>query len=90
MKPNRPLQVGHTIDCLHLTNPSESRPPMELFLGKEINKVGEKPFPTAVRWVERTTPPNMPAGLKSCDRATLKKWEDSGYAMASYEFKKEN
>eukprot|EP00973_Karenia_brevis_P016616 2275826-Karenia_brevis.AAC.1 len=36
------------------------------------------------------SPPPVPAGLDGCDEATVKKWKESGYAMAPYQFKKAN
>eukprot|EP00973_Karenia_brevis_P036606 5045602-Karenia_brevis.AAC.1 len=46
-----------------VSNPSDERPPLEVFLGNGVEKAGDKPFPTSVRWIERKNPPPMPAGL---------------------------
>eukprot|EP00973_Karenia_brevis_P020087 2757279-Karenia_brevis.AAC.1 len=74
----------------YVCNPSGERPPLELFLGKGVEKAGDKPFPTSVRWIERKSPPPVPAGLEGCDEATRTKWKASGYAMPPYQFKEEN
>eukprot|EP00973_Karenia_brevis_P050154 6958952-Karenia_brevis.AAC.1 len=73
-----------------LSNPLDERPPLELFLGNGVVKAGEKPFPTAVRWIERKSPPPMPAGLEGCDEATRIKWKNSGYAMPPHQFKRDH
>eukprot|EP00973_Karenia_brevis_P017564 2408866-Karenia_brevis.AAC.1 len=87
---NGPLHVGDTETNYDLSNLSDERRPLKLFLGKGVVKAGDKAFPTSVRWIERNSPPPVPAGLDGCDEATVKKWKESGYAIAPYQFKKEN
>ena len=55
-----------------------------------MKKCGDKPFPTAVRWISRRGLPEYPAGIEDCDVATLEKWEASGFAMPPYRFKREH
>eukprot|EP00973_Karenia_brevis_P065846 9150169-Karenia_brevis.AAC.1 len=64
------LHVGDTEANYDLSNPSEERQPLELFLGKGVVRAGEKAFPTSVRWIERSRPPPVQAGLEGCDEAT--------------------
>eukprot|EP00973_Karenia_brevis_P033280 4592305-Karenia_brevis.AAC.1 len=66
-----PLQVEDAEVNFDLANPSKERPPMELFLEEGVKKAGSKPFPTAVRWIERKSPPPVPGGLDTCDEATI-------------------
>ena len=75
---------------LLVRNSSVERIDAKIFLDKGVTKVNKaKPFPTAVRWIPRAVPPADPTGIEDCDPATMRKWEESGYAMAPYQFKKE-
>ena len=46
-----------------LINPKEDKISAKPFLDSGVEKVGRKPFPTALRWIDRERPPPDPAGL---------------------------
>jgi site-specific DNA-cytosine methylase len=83
---------GYTL----VTNPSKERIPVEQFLDPGVTKCGaaREPFPTAVRWIPRDSPPDYPHAIEDCDPETLDKWRErerereSKYAMAPYQFKR--
>ena len=73
----------------YVKNPSAYRIPVDGFLDAGVTKCSSGPFPTAVRWLPRSHPPDYPRGIEDCDPATLDKWEASHYAMSPYQFKRE-
>lgn len=74
-----------------MRNLSQERIPVKEFLDDGCVKGGsdDTPFPTSVRWIERSKPPPDPASIEMCNEEDLERWTDSRFAMPPYQFRKE-
>ena len=83
--PNSNFKVGSTWDSLQLEGPRLS---VRGFLAPhERVQPAFDAFPCFMQSTRRSKPPWKPAGLESCDQATVQRWEKEEYRYPPYQFK---
>ena len=64
------------------------KPPISQWMPKGWALTSPNPmFPTFVRAIRRKTPPYRPAGIETCDLATLERWKSARFIYPPYQFK---
>ena len=86
------VKPGHFAHKVRVRIEAPPRPASEwLAKGSAFDGTDEgRRLPPLVLWIPRKKPPFKPAGLASCDRASLKRWKDASFACAPYQFKEKN
>ena len=66
---------------------SRRKPPISHWMPKGWSLTSATPrFPTFVRAIRREKPPYRPAGIETCDEATLNRWKAAKYIYPPYQF----